>query len=363
MVKPKKVLHSSETVQGGVGIYMRILSGMAAEDVEQVFLIPSGQRAHLLEGDPRIRVYPQEKRGLSGVWRQARHIRRITAEEKPDLIFLHSSFTLLSLLLLRLRGLEIPVLYCSHGWAVSRYTPGSLKARLVAQAERLLSALPDKVVNISRYDLELAKSLRYGGTHGLLENAVPDAQKDAKADLFEGEPDCLHLLFVGRLDRQKGLDLLLKAFERATQTRDDLRLHIVGESVRADDGEAVPVSDKVRFVGWVDNAELDHWYRSADALVVPSRWEGFGLVVAEAMRNGTPAVCSDRGALPSLIEEGRTGHIFPLEEDAIADRLETLDRATLRDMRDACRTTYEARFAIDRFYLDLLETYRSLQRA
>ncbi|WP_193747615.1 glycosyltransferase family 4 protein [Leisingera sp. ANG-M7] len=362
MPKPLKILHSSETVQGGVGSYMRILSEMPEQDVEQVFLIPSNHRDYLLPKDPRVRTFPRKKRSLWSCWQQARHIRRCIQQEEPDILFLHSSFSLITLVLLKMLGLDRPVLYCPHGWAVSQYGFGDIKTRLVAAIEGLLTSLPDAVVSISQHDLNLAKMLGYRGCHQLLENAVPAPAENAVSTLFKASQDALNVLFVGRLDRQKGYDILFSAFEEAARQRDDLRLHVVGAAVRADSVE-LAASEKIHFAGWVDNGSLDDWYRSADVLVVPSRWEGFGLVVAEAMRNGTPVICSDRGALPDLVRENETGHIFALDETALCNCLLSLKKNDLRAMRSACLETYKTRFSMERFNQEMLLLYNGIQKA
>jgi glycosyltransferase involved in cell wall biosynthesis len=338
---------------------MRILSRMSGKEVDQIFLIPSEHQNYLLPGDPRVRTYPQAKRGLSGCWQQAKYIQRCIKELSPDILFLHSSFSLVALVLLRMRGLSTPVMYCPHGWAVSRYKNDSLKAKLVAFIEGLLVALPDVTVNISKYDLELARRLGYRGRHELLENAVPPPTENASPNLFKAEPESLHLLFVGRLDRQKGYDILISAFKEARKHRKDLRLHIVGEAVRAD-GSTITASEGVDFAGWIDSGKLDDWYRSADVLVVPSRWEGFGLVVAEALRNGTPVICSDRGALPDLVREDETGHVFSFGVEGLVSCLTSLDRKALHAMRPACSASYKSRFSIERFDNDLLNRYQDL---
>ncbi len=360
MQKPTKILHSSETVKGGIASYMQILAEMPQTNVEQMFLLPSHHRAHLLPGDPRVQSYPQEKRGLAGCWQQAKHLRRALKRDRPDILFLHSTLSLVALLLVKLMGgCRTPVVYCPHGWAVSRYEDGRFKSRLVAWVEGWLVSLPDVTVNISHHDQRLAEQLRYRGKHLLVENAVRDPFDDAQETMFAEEAEALHVLFVGRLDRQKGYDILLQAFEQARATRKDLRLHVVGEAVLAK-GPAAPAPDGVDLVGWVDSAVLDSWYRSADVLVVPSRWEGFGMVVAEAMRNGTPVVCSDRGALPDLVSEGKTGHIVTLEAAALRDCLVSLDKSNLRAMRPNCVDTHRARFSVQRFHKNVSDVYSGI---
>ena len=111
--------------------------------------------------------------------------------------------------------------------------------------------------------------------------------------------------------------------------------------------------------GWIDNRHIDSWYRSADAVIVPSRWEGLPFVIVEALRNGTPVLVSDRSGMPDLVEPGKTGEVFALDSDAIARLLGSLDREALHTMRPLCRRSYEERFTIDRYkaeFLSLLDS-------
>lgn len=360
MDKKIHVLHAAETVKGGVGTYLTILSKMPGADLEQTFIVPSFHRDQMPADDARVISYPQQARGLRGIWQLASSIRSNIKLRQPDILFLHSSFSLAALLILRIFGTRIPVIYCAHGWAVSRYDSRTWQARMTAMIEGWLVGLADKTICISEYERQIAQDLGYRGKFTLLENAVPDRKKSVTNSLFEAEPHTLNILFVGRLDRQKGYDILFPAFEKAYAARPHLRLHIVGESVRQDQKEISSLQG-VNFVGWIQNDQLDDWYSSADVLVVPSRWEGFGLVVAEAFRNGTPVVGSDRGALPTLITHGETGYIFSLDEAVLAQLLQTIDKKDLHGMRDKCMQAYKQRFSIDNFYQNLSLLYQSMQ--
>ena len=313
-------MHVCETARGGVGTYLNMLSGFDDDMLSSVFVVPDRHRQQL-GTTADIRTFSAGARGLWSIFAMLRKVLQTRRQEQPDLIFLHSSLTLVLLPILRMIRIKIPVLYCPHGWAGCRYADGSLRQRIVRIAEGRLAGLADRVVNVSVGERELARDWRYRGHHIVIENAVPDRRASVSDRRFVAYGAGIDLLFVGRFDRQKGLDILLRAFAILRQTRSDIRLHLIGEAVVADSA-AVPEDIEGVFAhGWVDLAEIDDWYGSADAVVVPSRWEGLPLVVPEALRNGTPVIVSDRSCMPALIREGVTGYSFWLDPQALADCL------------------------------------------
>jgi alpha-1,3-rhamnosyl/mannosyltransferase len=116
------------------------------------------------------------------------------------------------------------------------------------------------------------------------------------------------------------------------------------------------VADRVRILGWVDDATLDGLYRAADCFVFPSLAEGFGLPVLEAMLRGTPVACSNATSLPEVA--GDAALLFDpldveaiavavrriLEDNALADRLRRagLDRAKRFTWKETARRTLES---------------------
>jgi glycosyltransferase involved in cell wall biosynthesis len=120
-------------------------------------------------------------------------------------------------------------------------------------------------------------------------------------------------LFSGSLIRRKGVDLLAAAFVRLAQEVPYVRLRIVGEGeMRHSLVQTLrPVSERVEFVGFRDWEQLPAEYARADVLCVPSRYDGWGLVVPEALASGLPVIASDRmGAALEFVESGRNGWLI-----------------------------------------------------
>ncbi|MDU8911000.1 glycosyltransferase family 4 protein [Aestuariicoccus sp. MJ-SS9] len=344
-----RVLNVCETAKGGVGTYQAALAAMSGMGVEMHYLVPE-QDADFLGGEAKTYTFDRRKRGVFSLLAMLYETRRLIKELQPDLCFFHSSFALAGLAMLRGPGARRPALYCPHGWAIASHSSGGLKSRIIRAVEGRLAGLADTTVCVSQHEKDLADTLGYHGRRVVIENAVPPPRPDARDDLFHDEPDALHLLFVGRLDRQKGFDILAQAMRLAN--RPDVRLSVVGGAVRGD-GASGDIPQGTTLVGWVDPSEIDHWHRSADALIVPSRWEGLPLVILEAFRNGTPVICSERSGMEALVTRGVTGDHFDLTPEALAKVLRGLDKSALRAMRPACRDVFETRFSIARLHREL----------
>jgi D-inositol-3-phosphate glycosyltransferase len=139
-------------------------------------------------------------------------------------------------------------------------------------------------------------------------------------------PEGRLLLFVGRIERLKGIDTLLEATSLllARPGYEDLRVLIVGGDLEstADNPEQqrvrqlardLGVAGRVDFLGAQSQAELAYFYAAADLTIMPSHYESFGMVALESMACGTPVVASRVGGLALLVKDGETGILVPEE--------------------------------------------------
>ena len=169
-------------------------------------------------------------------------------------------------------------------------------------------------------------SAEYVHSFGVPDERVAHAPNAVDAELFgraavdrSGRDTCT-FLYAGRLDPEKGLDVLLRAFAR-----------VPGELVLAgsgsDEGRLRSLADeRVRFLGPLDRDELVPIYAAADVFVLPSRSEPWGMVLNEAAAAGLPLVATNGvGAAHDLVEHGVNGFRVPVDdEDALADALTRL---------------------------------------
>ena len=195
------------------------------------------------------------------------------------------------------------------------------ESRIIAEADRIVAA------NV----VERAHLVWYYGARAERVEVIPcgvDTElfqpmgRAAAKDLLELGPEPL-LIYVGRLQPIKGLETLLDAMVRLPEAT---LLIIGGDQDEPDNGHgalmreqvrALGLERRVRFLGAQPQRRLRLFYAAADATVMPSYYESFGMVALEAMACGSPVVASRVGGLTTTIQDGITGHLVP-EGDPIA---------------------------------------------
>ena len=134
------------------------------------------------------------------------------------------------------------------------------------------------------------------------------------------DPDKTLLLYVGRVDREKALDVLIRAV--AVLGRNDIQLAIVGRgshwATLQSLSRQLSLNERVIFTGHVPSQDLPLLLNSADIFVMPSRAELQSIATLEAMSSGLPVLAANAQALPELVEDGVNGHLFEVDniEDA-----------------------------------------------
>ncbi len=176
------------------------------------------------------------------------------------------------------------------------------------------------------------------------------------------------ILYVGRIEPLKGLDLLCRAAAMLDED-EPFKVLIVGGDLDSEEeisevrnlGQGLGISDSLQFMGRIDQDTLPFYYSAADVCVVPSYYESFSLVALEAMACGTPVVGCRVGGLPTVVQHGQTGYLHSWRcPEPFADSLEVLLASTglKRSMGDAGRKRAEG-MGWDRVAADVLELYES----
>jgi hypothetical protein len=173
----------------------------------------------------------------------------------------------------------------------------------------------------------------------------------------------LRLLFVGRLEPRKAIDVVLTSARDVLARHPDVTLDVVGDDtlpwnggrpyreVFEADPAADPIRDRVRFHGKVSDEALRGFYAGCDVLVTPSRYESFGLMLVEAMMFSKVVIGARIGGMQEVVEDGVTGFLVTPDDPAdLTRRLEELiaDSALRDRVGQAARRRYEDRFTPER---------------
>ncbi|MCL5959742.1 MAG: glycosyltransferase [Chloroflexi bacterium] len=207
------------------------------------------------------------------------------------------------------------------------------------EAERRIISTADLIVASSRHERHQMIDIYGAKPEGIriipcgidLDQFQPIDKRAARHSL--GLNDTRTLLFVGRIEPLKAVDVLLKAMARLPGILPDIQLLVLGGDPNAA-GEMsrlrslateLGIVDQVSFVGSVDHSRLPLYYSAADLCVVPSHYESFSLAAAEALSCGTPVVAARVGGLQSLVHHLKNGFLTPSHSpDAFAGAISSL---------------------------------------
>lgn len=173
------------------------------------------------------------------------------------------------------------------------------------------------------------------------------------------------LLFVGRLVSVKGADLAIEALSRLRAQGVETTLTICGDGPERgrleDQVRRAGLGGAVTFEGWTDPDELVDQYRCSQLLLVPSRYEPFGIVALEAIASGCPVVAARTGGLPEAV--GDCGLLVsPDDVSALADAAERALCSDVRQKLRAAMSAHVARHRIGRISTDYLHLLRRVVR-
>lgn len=175
-------------------------------------------------------------------------------------------------------------------------------------------------------------------------------------------PGRVEILYVGRFEPRKGTDILLSVLPRLLDKHPDIDVRLVGDDRIVVDGKTLKETflaahaghaalDRIHFLGEVNDAQLASEYARCDLFVAPSRYESFGLIYLEAMRESKPVIGCDAGGVPEIVTPDVGLLIPPDNAEALLEALDKLasDAALRERMGQAGRRRFVETFHIDRF--------------
>ncbi len=229
------------------------------------------------------------------------------------------------------------IMFHTLGEAKNRAHLGEREPGYRIAGERLVAQGADRIICASQSERNLLVDL-YGvpphlvscvpcGVDTALFRPLERSRVRRRLGLLPHEPI---VLFVGRIEPLKGIDILLRA---AAQLDGRFSLLVVGGDARDGSRKAelrglareLGIGERVTFLEAAPHSELPLYYNAADVCVVPSYYESFGLVALEAMACGVPVVASGVGGLRETVRDGRTGYLVPWRcPEPFAERLDLL---------------------------------------
>lgn len=314
-----KILMASERFfpdLGGVEVFTARLAAALLERGHDVALITS--RAGLTEcEEDRWGAIPVHRLPFEAVLHGCDHERVIALRRRlaalkralrPDVVHLNTSGASLLFHLLTGRAANAPSVLTVH-WLPNR---DGVDLRL---CDRALAAA-DRIVAVTQGCLHetLQRNPDIAGRTSIIYNSLPPAAV-APAPLASAVP---RLLCLGRLETQKGFDVAIQALAAVRARFPAAQMTIAGDGAERVGLErlaaALGLSDAVRFTGWIAPDDVPHLINAHTLVVMPSRYEPFGLVALQAGQMGRPLVASRIPGLSEVIRDGETGVLCAMDD-------------------------------------------------
>jgi len=343
-------VHRIAGIGGSERHVLTLLPALAAAGVEASFVGLDGG------GDPKPFYAELERTGIPYRVAPVRALRRAIASFEPDLV--HTHLVHADVLGAVAAGRK-PLVSTKHN-------DDPFRAGAFRFLERTLTRRAGAVITITealaRFQVD-----RVGLPREKL--TVVHYGLDALPPAWAGNPplalaaSARVLLGLGRLVPQKGYDVALRAFASVRERHPDVVLVIAGEGPERTElerlGRELGLGESVQFPGRA--GDVAAWLQRAEVLVHPARWEGFGLVLLEAMLASLPIVATRVSAIPEIVADGKTGLLVPAEDPvALADALaQVLDAPALaRRLAEAALAKARRDFSVERMANATAEVYR-----
>lgn len=172
------------------------------------------------------------------------------------------------------------------------------------------------------------------------------------------------LLFIGRLEREKGLEYLIKALK---YLKPDIGLDIIGkgpeEKRMKELIKKLDIKNNISFIGEIPNKDIQKYYHNSDIVVMPSIWmEQSGIVGLEALASGTPVIASNIGGINDWLKNGENGILVPPRNPVkIAEAVnKMMSKKIIEKYAERGRKIFEQNFTREKHYNKLIKIYKTI---
>ena len=378
------------TKAGGMNVYIAELARQLARtgrsvdiftrrdalDLDEVVPLAPNVRLLHLDAGPREPLAPTAVAGHVAEF--THEVERLVRAEGTDYDLVHSHYWLsgLSGLALAERWRRPHVaMFHTLGEVKNRARRAEAEPKERIQAERRIVDGADLLICATPHEKDFLVQLYGASEHCVrvvpggvdLDHFRPGDREAARAAL--DLPAGRLVLFVGRLEPLKGVDILIRAIAAAELSEPATLMILGGDEQEVGERQRLRevvantgLDGQVRFLPAVDRAVLPTYYQAADLCVVPSYYESFGLVAVEALACGTPVIATRVGGLQYTVRDGRSGYLISWRcPEPFAERIEALlENPQLLERFGAAAPASVRRFEWEAVAGQIIEVYEEL---
>lgn len=301
-------------------VLAEIANGLCERGYDVSIVSLTGEAPAFFQFDERIRIHWLKSRSLqSDIVGNLRQLEQIYRSEKPDLWIDVDIILCVYSLLLKLRHRDMKLVSWEH---FNYYYPFPVNQGLRKIVRRLVARFSDCLLVLSKEDMGYyQENLNVRGLLRQIYNPAP----------FENQPPKEHdnkiILAAGRLTDVKGFDMLIESWALLEEKYPDWKVIVAGDGEDREKLEQLKAEkglQNISFIGRVEN--IQDYYRDASFFVLPSRGEGFVMVLLEAMAFSNPVVAfTCKAGVAELVSEGMNGYPVPLGDTVkFAQKMENL---------------------------------------
>lgn len=308
---------------------------------------------------------------------------RILKKINPDIIHIHTDFSIAMLGYQYKEHVNAPVVYTYHTmyedytYYITKGKIDRLSKWIIRQYSLAVSEKNDEIIAPSHKSLNYLRRIGYNGYVNIVPTGIDttrfinyklDENKKREFLASQNIPEGSKIvLFLGRLAKEKNVEELLANFKDLSSLREDTYFVIAGDGPNRPKLEAyaeeLGIMDKVRFLGYVPYSEIDFYYNIADVFVNASVSETQGLTYLEAMACRRLILAKYDSNLTELINEGTNGYFFETKEEflkKICKILEISDTSYSVMAKNMLDTVQH--LSLESFYVNIMEVYERAKR-
>ncbi|HAV10118.1 MAG TPA: hypothetical protein DCX22_00635 [Dehalococcoidia bacterium] len=308
-----------------------------------------------------IPIYGSIARVPISPWLPAQ-VRYMLKKEKFDIVHIHEPFApMLSLsVLANSKEPLVGTFHACHPRSRSYWVSKPIMKRMLPRLKGKIAVSKPAMEYISRY-LPSEYQIIPNGIE--IDRFSPEGNK--REEFLDGK---INILFVGRLEKRKGVGQLIESCGELKNRFSNFRLIIVGPGTRLRPGyeaqvESLGLKDHVVFTDWVSTEDLPSYYRTADIFCSPATTgESFGIILLEAMASGKPIVATDISGYASVVTHGQEGLLVPVKDTkGLASALLTLieDKSLREQFGMRGRITAE-KYSWDKVSARVMDLYKQI---